>query len=133
MSELQERAADVPAPSPGGRPVADGGSSDWELFLLRLRYRGGRLVVTTGNRPVLLDAPDAAWVVFSGQVEVFAAAVTNGQPSGARRHLFSARSGAALFGMDLSGAPAGLVASAAPGTELVRVRRAVLEQLAAGG
>jgi NHLM bacteriocin system ABC transporter ATP-binding protein len=133
MSEPQQRVADVPAPSPGGRPVANGGSSDWELFLLRLRYRAGRPVIITGNRPVLLDDPDAAWVVYSGQVEVFAVAVTNGQPSGARRHLFSAHSGAALFGMDLTGAPVGLVASAAPGTQLLRVRRAALEQLAAGG
>ncbi|HEY7062222.1 MAG TPA: NHLP bacteriocin export ABC transporter permease/ATPase subunit [Chloroflexota bacterium] len=131
MSEPSPPAARVPEHSRKAPRAEESGSSDWELFLLRLRYREGRLVTISGNKPILLDDSDTAWVVFSGHAEVFAVPVVNGEPVGARRHLFSAPNGAALFGMDLSGAAVGLLVSAAPGTQLLRIRRSGLEQVAA--
>jgi NHLM bacteriocin system ABC transporter ATP-binding protein len=120
-----------PRPRAQGAPAAasDAGASDRELFLLRLRYREGRLVTVAGNKPILLDDPDTAWVVYSGHVEVFVVRVQAGEIVGARSHLFRVDSGGALFGMDLTDRPIGLLASAAPGTQLVRVRRPRLAAL----
>jgi NHLM bacteriocin system ABC transporter ATP-binding protein len=122
---------DVPAPASNGQTRGDGGSADWELFLLRLRYREGQLIAVAGNRPVLLDDPGTVWVVFSGHVEVYAVRTESGQATGARRHLFRADTGVALLGMDLQSPRVGLLASGVPGTQLVRVERASLARLAA--
>jgi NHLM bacteriocin system ABC transporter ATP-binding protein len=121
----------VPEGEGTSRPPKGEGTSDRELFLLRLRYREGRLVQVAGNRPVLLDDPELAWVVFSGYVDVFAVRLEDGKPVGARRHLFRSTDGAALFGMVLGGRQVGLLATGAPGTQLLRVRRSGLERLGA--
>jgi NHLM bacteriocin system ABC transporter ATP-binding protein len=94
-----------------------------------LRYRGGRLLSVAGNKPLVLDDPDAVWVVYSGHVEVFAVRVEAGEVVGARTHLFRVDNGEALFGMDLADSPIGLLAAAAPGTRLLRVRRSGLAAL----
>ena len=112
------------APPDEARPTGDR-----ELFLLRLRYREGRLIQVAANRPVLLDDPELVWVVFSGYVDVFAVRLEDGRPVGARRHLFRAADGGALFGMDLRERRVGLLATGAPGTQLLRVRRSSLERL----
>jgi ATP-binding cassette subfamily C protein len=122
------------APPPAGpssedEPEAGQHAADWELFLLRLRYREGRVVAASGNKPVLLHDPELAWVVFSGYVEVFAVRVEDGQPVGPRRHLFRASAGEALFGMDLRGAQLGLLAIGATDTQLLRTRRTALARL----
>src|SRR5207248_1987176 len=122
---------DVPAPATNGQTRGDGCPADWELFLLRLRYREGQLIAVAGNRPVLLDDPGTAWVVFSGHVEVYAVRTEGGQATGARRHLFRADTGVALLGIDLQSQRVGLLASGAPGTQLLRVERASLARLAA--
>jgi ATP-binding cassette subfamily C protein len=107
-----------------------GDGADWDLLLLRLRHREGRVVELAGNRPVLLDDPAAVWVVFRSHVEVFAVRLDQGRPGGARRHLFRAESGVGLFGLDLQGQAMGLLAVGAPGTQLLRVERANLARLA---
>jgi NHLM bacteriocin system ABC transporter ATP-binding protein len=122
--------AEVPGTPGNGEVRGDGGSADWELFLLRLRHREGRLVAVAGNQPILLDDPETVWVVFTGHVEVFAVRVEGGRAVGGRRHLFRADAGVALFGMDLPGQRVGLLASGAPGTQLLRVERAALARLA---
>src|SRR4051794_34572257 len=122
---------DGPNPSADEQVRDDGGSADWELFLLRLRYREGQLIAVAGNRPVLLDAPGTVWVVFSGHVEVYAVRTEGGQAKGTRRHLFRADVGVALLGMDLQDQQVGLLVSGAPGTQLLRVERAILARLAA--
>jgi NHLM bacteriocin system ABC transporter ATP-binding protein len=109
------------------------GSADWELFLLRLRYREGRLLAVAGNTPILLDDPETVWVVFSGRVDVFVVRVEDGRAVGARSHLFHATDGAALFGMDLRGRSVGILVSGAPGTQLLRVKRSGLARLAETG
>src|SRR5439155_16952253 len=66
----QSSQSDGP-PKPARPPELErAGASDRELFLLRLRYRHGRLLEVAGNKPVLLDDPAFGWVVFAGQVDV---------------------------------------------------------------
>src|ERR1700690_3600183 len=101
-------------------------SSQWELFLLRLRYLDGQIVTLQGNEPILLTDPETVWLVYNGQVDVFAAPFQEGQPVGARHHLFRRDYGKALFGMELSKRPVGLLVSTAPETELLKVSRATL-------
>src|SRR5690242_15424316 len=104
-----------------GEPHVNG---KWGFFLLRLRYRDGRVIDTAGNEPVLLDDDQFIWIVYEGKVDVFLTAIQDGKPVGARRHLFRAEKGDGLFGMALNGNRIGLLASSGPGTQLLKVRRA---------
>ncbi|HLY28793.1 MAG TPA: NHLP bacteriocin export ABC transporter permease/ATPase subunit, partial [Aggregatilineales bacterium] len=99
--------------------------------LLRLRYLDGRIITPEGNEPILLTDPEEIWLVYNGQVDVFAATFREGQPYGARHHLFRAYYGQALFGMSLSKKPVGLLVNAAPDSQLLRVSRTTIEELAA--
>lgn len=124
-------AAEGPTNGTEGASAPSGtDAGDWELFLLRLRYREGRRVTLAGNTPILLDDPEMVWVVFTGLAEVFVVRVAGGQPAGPRRHLFSGGPGTALFGADLTGRPIGLLVSGTLGTQLLRVRRQNLARLA---
>lgn len=130
------------------------GVADWELFLLRLRYRTGRPVHIAGNRPALLDDPGAVWVVYAGQVDIFAVEVGADGVPGPRRYLFSAEAGDAVFGLAGPAEPGGsqtdagltdaassgagaasghgalrLLVSGPPATQLLRTTVAGLEQL----
>lgn len=102
------------------------GTNAWEMFLLNLRYRDSRLVTLGGNEPFLLAGTDRAWLVYKGTVDVFATQLRNGEPVGARTHLFQAETGQLLLGMDLSASPLGLVASCAPQTEILIFSRSRL-------
>src|SRR5260221_9250591 len=104
-------------------------SSQWELFLLRRRYLDGRIITLEGNEPILLTDPDTVWLVYNGQGDVFAAPFQEGQPVGARHHLFRSDYGKAMFGMELSRRPLGLPAITAPGTEFLKASRATLDDL----
>src|SRR5436305_2701440 len=55
-----------------------------------------------GNAPLLLQGQDRAWLVEAGAVEVFAVELVNDQPAGPRQHVFTARQGCALLGLDAS-------------------------------
>ncbi|MBN1219847.1 MAG: NHLP bacteriocin export ABC transporter permease/ATPase subunit [Anaerolineae bacterium] len=103
-----------------------------ELFLVRLRYKEGRLVETGGNQPFLLNDPAMAWVVFTGKIDVFAVRLQNGEPVGTRTYLFSVQPGRALFGLDLSRADrgVGLLAVGVGLTEVVRLPLTRLQELA---
>jgi NHLM bacteriocin system ABC transporter ATP-binding protein len=98
----------------------------WELFLLGLRYRDSRLVTLSGNEPFLLAGADQAWLVYKGTVDVFAAQLEDGEPAGARYHLFRAETRQLLLGMDLNASPVGLLASPAPQTEILSFSRSRL-------
>ena len=126
-----ERAPSLPPAPSRARASSEAVTGDWELFLLRLRYREGRLVTISGNKPIVLDDPDVAWIVFSGYVEVFTVRAEAGEPVGARSHLFRATDGTALFGIRADTDGIRLLAGGAPGTQLLRVKRANLERLAA--
>jgi len=71
-----------------------------------------------GNRPLLLADPDAAWVVETGYIHVFAVPIEHGVPAGAREYLFSVEPGGALFGIAPDESGSGLLAVGTPGTAL---------------
>ncbi len=83
-----------------------------------------------GNQPLLLDDPEAVWLIRTGSLAVFAVALKDGVPDGARQHLFSVNAGESLFGIaadlgDASGdangnASHGILAVAMEPTELLQ-------------
>ncbi|MGI8551949.1 MAG: hypothetical protein ACR2PL_14355, partial [Dehalococcoidia bacterium] len=114
-------------PDPGGQTPLE------ELFLLRLRYREGRLVELGANKPFQLDDPETAWVVYAGKVDIFVVSLHNGEVVGPRRHLLRAEAGQAFFSigrMDAEGG-IGLLAVGVGGTRVLRVKRERLQEFAA--
>jgi NHLM bacteriocin system ABC transporter ATP-binding protein len=103
-------------------------SEDWELFLLGLRYRDSKLITLSGNEPFLLSGSDQAWLVYQGTVDVFAVRLVDGQPIGARHHLFRAYTNQLLLGMDFNDKSIGLLANCAPQTQVLRFSRDRLKQ-----
>ncbi len=99
-----------------------------ELFLMRLRYREGRISEIGANKPFLLDDPTNAWIVYSGQLDLFAVQIQDRQVSGSRHHLLRVPSGQVLFGIDLADASGGLglLAVGTAGTRLLTLKRARL-------
>jgi NHLM bacteriocin system ABC transporter ATP-binding protein len=118
---------ETPAVVSGGDLV----SEDVELFLLKLRYKLGRLVHAPGYRPIPLDDAQIAWVVYAGRLDVFTVPVENGRVAGVRRHLLRAEAGHAVFGVGGEGEERqiALIAVGGPDTRLVRVQRSHLERL----
>ncbi|BAZ17758.1 ABC transporter-related protein [Calothrix sp. NIES-4071] len=49
------------------------------------------------NEPLLLDNPDAIWLVKSGALALFAISVEHGTPKGRRRYLATVKTGEAMF------------------------------------
>ncbi|NJM41073.1 MAG: hypothetical protein HC853_09990 [Anaerolineae bacterium] len=68
----------APKPAPEESGVAT--VKNLELFLLGLRYRDGRLIELEGNKPVVLDDPTRAWVVYSGAAHVFGVPIETANP-----------------------------------------------------
>ncbi len=87
----------------------------------------------SGNFPLLLDDPAAAWLVERGSLEVFTVAFQDGHPVGARSHFTSIAAGQLVLGMDLAsyGQGSGFLATAPGGTMLHRLPRARLAEYAA--
>jgi len=83
-----------------------------------------------GNRPLLLDDPQAAWLVRARTVDVFAVHLCDGEPAGARMHLCRCSAGQLLFGVPRDAI--GLVAVGLPGSMVQRIPLVRLEQWAAG-
>jgi NHLM bacteriocin system ABC transporter ATP-binding protein len=75
-----------------------------------------------GNNPLVL-AYSTMWLVKSGTMAVFAVMTVDGVSQGARRYLFDANPGEALFGISptLEGQSYELIAVAYEGTELLKV------------
>ncbi len=103
-----------------------------ELFLMRLRYKEGRISEIGANKPFLLDDPSVVWVVYAGKVDLFSVKVEAKQPAGPRHHLLRVSAGQLLFGMDLERMPGGygLLAVGTVGTRLIRIRRTRFQELA---
>ncbi|MEM7114702.1 MAG: NHLP bacteriocin export ABC transporter permease/ATPase subunit [Chloroflexota bacterium] len=100
-----------------------------ELFLLRLRYREGRLIAAGSDKPILLDQPETAWVVYRGKVDIFSVAIADGAAIGTRTHVMRLESGQAFFGMSLGNAQHGLLAVGHAETTLIQLRRSSLQKL----
>lgn len=116
---------DISAPS--------GAESPLELFLLRLRYKEGRLRPLEGNAALMLDDPHAVWLVYAGKIDVFSVRQEGGQAIAPRRHVARLEPGQLFFGMDLAanGQGMGLLATGVLGTEVVRLTQDRLRELAA--
>ncbi|NET33062.1 MAG: NHLP bacteriocin export ABC transporter permease/ATPase subunit [Cyanothece sp. SIO1E1] len=56
------------------------------------------IVAINGNQQLALNDPNAAWLVESGTLAVFAIPLKEGSQAGARRYLFSVPTGEVLFG-----------------------------------
>ncbi len=105
-------------------------SNAWDTFLISLRYREGRIIELAGNNPISLNNNEYVWFVYTGKVDVFTSHIEQGVPVGARIHLFRVSDRHALFGMNLLDRPIGLMVAGAQGTQMLRVSRASLAQLA---
>lgn len=70
-----------------------------ELFLMRLRYREGRLLDVGSNRPIPLTDSGVFYIVFRGAVDVFRVMTRDGKPTAPRKFLFRAGVGEALFAL----------------------------------
>ncbi|MBI4276874.1 MAG: NHLP bacteriocin export ABC transporter permease/ATPase subunit [Armatimonadetes bacterium] len=89
---------------------------------MHAREPAGQPVEIAGNQPLLLHDGDAAWLVETGRVHVFAVRMAGGQPAGTRHHLCSAEPGDALLGISPpADGSLGLLATGVPGTRLVRL------------
>jgi NHLM bacteriocin system ABC transporter ATP-binding protein len=106
------------------------GSHAWELFLMKLRYKEGRLLSLSSNKPILLNDPAYAWVIYSGLVDIFAARLEGDEVVGPRRHLFRAGQGRAAFGVAARDKPFGLVMIGLNNLQILRIRQERLKELA---
>jgi len=74
--------------------------------------------------PFLLDGNERAWRVISGGVDAFLVDLRDGQPVGARRHVFRVLAGEALLGLPAGACQsAGLLACPLPGVVVENVAR----------
>jgi NHLM bacteriocin system ABC transporter ATP-binding protein len=73
----------------------------------------------SGNSPLPLDDRDSVWLVSAGWVDVFALSPGRDGVAGARRHLFRAESGQALFGVGSET----LLAVGGPGNQVLHLKR----------
>ena len=89
--------------------------------ITKLADSGKELSVQAG-RPLFVTDPEQVLLVVAGSLDLFLVDTQDGEPVGARFHLFRAEASQAVFGID-PGAHAGqaLVATAAPGTRLTRI------------
>lgn len=104
--------------------------ANFELFLLNLRYREGGLITVEANKPLMLTDSGKAWVVYSGTVDVFSVPIEGNEPVGTRQHIFRGTAGQLLLGIDSSVHQYGLLASGSPGTRLIQIRLARLQEMA---
>ncbi|MBN1919686.1 MAG: NHLP bacteriocin export ABC transporter permease/ATPase subunit [Anaerolineae bacterium] len=131
------------APSPISKTAPPGGealNANDELFLLKLRYKSGRLINVEGRQPIALSDAQTAWVVYTGRLDVFAVPLAGGEAAGIRRHLLRAEAGQVVLGLGVesefpvdgepSAQPVTFVAVGGPETRVVQVPRARLEELA---
>lgn len=109
----------------------EGYTQEYELFLLRLRYKEGRLFKAGHNRPIILNNPNHAWVIYKGKIDIFAVPLINGQIAGTRTHIARLEAGSFFFGLDFSEQTGlvGLLAIGTMETETVRLKRERLEEL----
>ncbi len=99
------------------------GSAPYRPSLCERLRAAGSCAVIGGNQPFTLNHDDTVWFIADGHVDVFSVSIVDDTPVGSRSHFFSGDAGEALFGMALEnhGDARGLVAVAAPGTEIITI------------
>jgi NHLM bacteriocin system ABC transporter ATP-binding protein len=90
-----------------------------------------RLLEPPPNQPFSIHEPNSVWIVESGKLDLFLVRSIDGELAGARHHFLRVEQGRAVFGMASSGRDETvIVATAIPGTRLLRVPRDELSELA---
>lgn len=83
-----------------------------------LKNQGVEVFEPRPNRPFSIHRPDSAWVIHSGNLDLFLVDVADGEPISARHSLFRVEQGSAVFGMCQTAVGSIVVAVATPGTQL---------------
>lgn len=99
-----------------------------------LASRGVPRDVAGKNALDLLTAPPRVWVILHGTVDLFAARLANGAPTGPREHLARMRAGEALFSFeppDAIRAGLSLTAAGSIGANVIEFSREEFQHLAA--
>ncbi len=91
----------------------------------------GEIVPAAGNRPVILDDPDVAWLVQSGTLDIFVAEHAGGDVASAFKHAVRTGNGRWAFGTTGHDRPLRLIGKGLPDTVLLRVPVRGLLQLVA--
>jgi NHLM bacteriocin system ABC transporter ATP-binding protein len=97
------------------------------LAAAELLTEEGERLTAAGHRPFLLRGRDV-WLVESGEVNVFAVPLRDGEPDGGRHHLFRVSEGRLILGLPGEDGDFGLLAVGAEGTELARYPRPELRR-----
>jgi NHLM bacteriocin system ABC transporter ATP-binding protein len=91
----------------------------------------GSAVTLGGNQPFLLNEPGQFWYIESGQVEIFAVQIKNGQISSSRYHVGTVTSQQAFFSTDAEryGQTLSLFAVPLPNTRLISLTVGQIQQI----
>lgn len=91
----------------------------------------GRIILTAGNKPVLLNQPNSVWYIVKGHVDVFSVNLENEQPVGSRLYFFSCGQGELLFGIRSAdvGYERNLMAVSSPDTQIIQIDQDALKKL----
>jgi len=100
----------------------------WELFLLNLRYKQADQIEIGGRNTILLTDPNALWMVYTGEVDVFSVRLENGQPVGTRNYLFTAPTGHIMVGNAHHHDANALLLSGNRGTQLLHLTPGTLHE-----
>jgi ATP-binding cassette subfamily C protein len=103
---------------------------EWQLFMLKLRYREASLITVGRNKPFMMSGDDS-WLVYNGVVDVFSVHLINDQPVGARMSFFRAATDQLLMGFDLKDRFVGLVGNPGLDTQILRFKTSRLRELGA--
>ena len=84
-----------------------------------LQTHGSELFEPPANRPFSIHRPDSAWIVQSGNLDLFLVDVADGQPVGARHPVLRVEQGSAVFGIRATSFSSIVMAVGTPGTKLM--------------
>jgi ATP-binding cassette subfamily C protein len=137
--EPAPRPEPTPEPEPAPKPepessVVPESPRDYQgLSLVEVFEQEGLEVEAGGNRPFLIDEPEAVWYVEKGKVEVFTVGVEDGKPRGARTHFVTLTEGSLMIGMapELFQVGSGFLAVGSINTSLRKISLSRLKALAA--
>ncbi|MGH9566902.1 MAG: hypothetical protein ACRD4F_18360, partial [Candidatus Angelobacter sp.] len=77
----------------------------------------------------LVEDSHSVWLVRSGKLDLFLVGVKDGEPCGTRRHVLRVEPGQAVFGVGRHRENMTLLASPAPGTTLLHLSRAEVQEM----
>ena len=96
-------------------------------------FDDGTTVEVGANSPLLLTTSNTAWIVDTKSVQVFVVSLRDGQPSGARSHLFSLEPGDLVFSADAGAdtTDAAMLLAGVPGSRVRQLPEGCLDDLLA--